>query len=103
MIFPIRRLSTIRLCAGALFVVVVIALLPARSVTQGRQSVVPEFRAAANYVQLPVRVIDSRGTLVRGLTESDFSVVEDVTSQAITMLKLVEIPVETASGSPTSP
>ena len=43
----------------------------------------PDFRANADYVEIPVRVLDKKGLVVRDLTQSDFAVLEDGVPQRI--------------------
>ena len=50
------------------------------------------FRSEINYVQMPVRVLDARGEFVRGLTQSDFQILEDGQPQTITAFSAVDIP-----------
>jgi VWFA-related protein len=52
----------------------------------------PTFRSEINYVQLPVRVLDSRGDFVRGLAQSDFQVFEDGKAHPISAFTAVDIP-----------
>lgn len=53
----------------------------------------PTFRSEANYVQLPVRVLDARGEFVSGLAQSDFQLTEDGRPQTITAFSAVNIPI----------
>ena len=43
----------------------------------------PAFKANADYVEIPVRVLDKKGLTVRDLTQSDFEIVEDGARQRI--------------------
>lgn len=52
----------------------------------------PTFRSEIDYVQIPVRVLDARGEFVRGLTQSDFQILEDGQLQTITAFSAVDIP-----------
>ncbi len=52
----------------------------------------PTFRSEINYVQIPVRVLDARGEFVRGLTQSDFRILEDGEPQTIAAFNAVDIP-----------
>jgi VWFA-related protein len=52
----------------------------------------PTFRSEIDYVQIPVRVLDARGEFVRGLTHSDFQILEDGQLQTITAFSAVDIP-----------
>jgi len=85
-----------RLPLFAAFVAVTVPLLAA---SQSTPPSTPEFRSAVNYIQLPVRVLDSRGAFIAGLAESDFQVLEDGVRQSITVFKSVEIPVRVGNGS----
>lgn len=58
---------------------------------QNRQPA-PTFRSEIHFVQIPVRVLDSRGEFVSGLTQSDFQIFEDGQAQVITSFGAVEIP-----------
>lgn len=60
---------------------------------QDGQQPTPTFRSEANYVQLPVRVLDARGEFVSGLTQSDFRLSEDGKPQTITAFSAVNIPI----------
>ncbi len=79
-------------CAGV--GVLVAAALAATVVrAQDEPQTAPTFRSEIHYVQLPVRVLDSRGEFVSGLAQSDFQVLEDGAPQTITAFSAVEIPV----------
>lgn len=56
------------------------------------QQPAPTFRSDINYVQIPVRVLDARGEFVRGLTQSDFHILEDGQAQTISGFSAIEIP-----------
>jgi VWFA-related protein len=43
----------------------------------------PAFKANADYVEIPVRVLDRKGLTVRDLTQSDFEILEDGAPQRI--------------------
>ena len=58
----------------------------------------PTFRSEIDYVQLPVRVLDARGEFVRGLTQSDFRILEDSEPQTITAFSAVDIPFVRSDG-----
>ena len=73
-----------------LVVAVVCATLTAPHAQDEQAS--PTFRSEANYVQLPVRVLDARGDFVGGLTLADFQVFEDGAPQTITAFSAVDIP-----------
>src|ERR1043165_2735878 len=60
---------------------------------QTRNQGAPQFRAGVNLVQLDVSVLDKKTHLpVRGLTVTDFSVLEDNDPQPIAAFAAVEIP-----------
>ena len=69
-----------------------VAALAVAVCAQDEQQPAPTFRSEANYVQLPVRVLDARGEFVGGLTQADFQVFEDGTAQTITAFSAVDIP-----------
>src|SRR5688572_14818264 len=50
----------------------------------------PTFRTETTVVQLPVRVLDAKGTFVRDLTPSDIEVLEDGVPQPISEFALVD-------------
>ncbi len=52
----------------------------------------PDFRSETNFVRLAVRVVDRKGEFVRGLTSSDFRVLEDGKPQTIAAFNVVDIP-----------
>jgi VWFA-related protein len=52
----------------------------------------PTFRSEINFVQIPVRVLDAHGEFVRGLTQSDFRILEDGQPQTITSFSAIDIP-----------
>lgn len=43
----------------------------------------PDFTANVDYVEIPVRVLDSKGRFVRDLTQNDFQVIEDGAPQRV--------------------
>jgi VWFA-related protein len=51
----------------------------------------PQFTAAVNYVELPVRVVDRQGRFVTGLKTADFSVAEDAVNQPLTAAEEVHL------------
>lgn len=53
----------------------------------------PTFRTDTTLVQLPVRVVDGKGTFVRDLSAADFDVSEDGVPQTIAELSLVDLSV----------
>jgi VWFA-related protein len=52
----------------------------------------PTFRSEINYVELPVRVLDGKGNVVRELTQADFQLLEDGKPQTIAAFSVVDIP-----------
>ena len=52
----------------------------------------PTFKSGIDYVQIPVRVLDARGEFVRGLTQSDFHILEDDQPQTVTDFSEIDIP-----------
>ncbi|HUP40504.1 MAG TPA: hypothetical protein VM115_10320 [Vicinamibacterales bacterium] len=67
------------------------ALRAPGAAAQGLQPT-PTFRSEIQYVQIPVRVLDARGEFVRRLTQSDFQIFEDGTSQTISTFSAIDIP-----------
>ena len=54
----------------------------------------PTFRLQVEYVEVDVRVTDSKGDFVRDLTKGDFQIFEDGQSQTIAAFSLIDIPIE---------
>jgi VWFA-related protein len=52
------------------------------------------FRVEVNYVEIDAIVTDAQGNIVRNLTKDDFEVLEDGKPQTLSLLSLVDIPVE---------
>ena len=65
-----------------------------------RQSQRPQFRAGVDLVQLDVSVLDDAGRPVKGLTATDFTVLEDGRPQAVEAFVEIDIPNPVA---PTAP
>jgi VWFA-related protein len=66
----------------------------------------PSFRADINYVELPVRVLDTKGNFIRDLKPADVQVFEDGKLQAIATFALVDLATPTpgrAVPAPTAP
>jgi len=57
----------------------------------------PTFRLQVEYVEVDVRVTDSKGNFVRDLTKDDFQVLEDGKPQTVAAFSLVDIPIEPSS------
>ena len=57
----------------------------------------PTFKVEVEFVEVDVRVTDSKGNFVRDLTNEDFQILEDGKPQTVAAFSLVDIPVE-ASG-----
>ena len=52
------------------------------------------FRVEVNYVEIDATVTDAQGNFVRDLTKDDFAVVEEGKPQELSVLSLVDIPIE---------
>jgi VWFA-related protein len=61
------------------------------------------FRVEVNYVEIDAIVTDAQGNFVRGLTKEDFEIVEEGKPQTLSVLSLVDIPVERADAPLFSP
>jgi len=61
------------------------------------QAPTPTFRVQVESVEVSARVSDAQGRFVRGLTADDFEVLEDGRPQAITSVRLVDLPFEPAT------
>jgi VWFA-related protein len=57
----------------------------------------PTFRLQVEYVEVDVRVTDSKGNFVRDLTKDDFQIFEDGKPQAVAAFSLVDVPVDPSS------
>jgi len=57
----------------------------------------PTFRLQVEYVEVDVRVTDTKGNFVRDLTKDDFQIVEDGKAQAVAAFSLVDVPIEPSS------
>jgi VWFA-related protein len=57
----------------------------------------PNFRLQVEYVEVDVRVTDSKGHFVRDLTKDDFQILEDGKPQTVAAFSLVDIPIEPSS------
>jgi VWFA-related protein len=86
-------MKTYGLMAGAL------SLL---SIAGQAQTPTPIFRTETTVVQLPVRVLDARGSFVRDLTAADVEVLEDGVPQAISQFTLVDLSTASKPASPSS-
>ena len=65
----------------------------------------PNFRTETTVVQLPVRVVDSKGNFARNLTADDFQISEDGVPQTISAFSLVDLSAassQAASRTPTT-
>ena len=69
--------------------VVLLAALSVRLIAQEKPQT--EFRTNVNFVEIPVRVVDSRGRPVMGLTVSDFEVLEDGVRQSIKTFDAIQV------------
>jgi hypothetical protein len=55
----------------------------------GQAEQTPDFKANADYVEIPVRVLDNKGRFVRDLTQRDFEVLEDGALQRIVHFQFI--------------
>jgi VWFA-related protein len=78
----------------------VVAGLQWLGVGLAQQPAVPTFRSQINYVELPVRALDSKGSFARGLTQADFQVFEDGQPQTIVDFALVDLPLPVRGATP---
>ena len=62
-----------------------------------RDAQTPTFRTETTVVQLPVRVLDAKGSFVRDLAAADIEVLEDGVPQAISEFTLVDLSSERAA------
>jgi VWFA-related protein len=62
----------------------------------------PTFKVEVEYVEVDVRVTDSKGNFVRDLAKEDFQIVEDGKPQTIDAFSLIDIPID-PSRQPISP
>jgi VWFA-related protein len=77
---------------GALGAIGALSALGAIGQLAAAQSPQPTFRSEINFVQIPVRVLDAHGEFVRGLTQSEFQILEDGQPQTITAFSAIDIP-----------
>jgi VWFA-related protein len=73
---------------------------PARS---GEQQPPVTFRVEVNYVEVDAVVTDAQGKFVRSLTKDDFEVLEEGKKQELSVVSLVDIPIERADAPLFSP
>jgi len=78
----------------------ILTLLPVESLLAQQE---PRFKASANVVLVDVRVLDSNGKPVRGLTRGDFTVLEEGVPQNITYFREVSIPLPPDTSTTTLP
>jgi VWFA-related protein len=57
----------------------------------------PNYSLQVEYVEVDVRVTDSKGSFVRDLTKDDFQILEDGKPQTVAAFSLVDIPIEASS------
>src|SRR5687768_3691493 len=57
----------------------------------------PTFKVEVEFVEVDVRVTDSKGNFVRDLTKDDFQILEDGKAQTVAAFSLIDIPVEASS------
>jgi VWFA-related protein len=67
---------------------------PSREPAQGDQRPSVTFRVEVNYVEIDAIVTDGQGNFVRNLTKDDFEIVEEGKPQELSVLSLVDIPIE---------
>jgi len=79
-----------------LFAVLALVLFTRELIGQEPSATSPTFRTQVDLVELDVRVTDSSGAFVRGLTAGDFEIVEDGVAQTVTALSEIDIPIEAA-------
>jgi VWFA-related protein len=82
--------SRCRVAIAAAAVCLFVATLEPRTATSAQ---VPQFRAGVDLVQLDVSVLDRKGQPVRGLTATDFTVLEDGVPQRIQAFSAIDIPI----------
>jgi VWFA-related protein len=66
---------------------------PPATATQDQQPPIT-FRVEINYVEIDAVVTDAQGNFVRNLTKDDFQVVEEGTPQTLSVVSLVDLPLE---------
>jgi VWFA-related protein len=69
------------------------------AITIALRAQTPTFRTETTVVQLPVRVLDAKGSFVRDLAAADIEVLEDGAPQAVSEFTLVDL----SSAAPASP
>ncbi len=84
-------------------ILVAAALAGAAGLLHAQPGQPPQFRAEVNYVEVDTRVLDEQGKPIRGLTQRDFTIVEDGVRQTLTNFSVVDIPVTTAVAGVTPP
>jgi VWFA-related protein len=89
--------------AAALTVIGALVGAPLATVARARQTSAPVFRGGTELVLVNVVVRDRRGSVVRGLTRDDFTVVEDSRPQTITSFDFEELDRGPAPASPAEP
>ena len=89
---PLRQFVRVLLIAGLCLAAVVAAL--ARSRPEAPQDQPPTFRAGVQYIEIDVRVTDSDGRFVRGLTKEDFILLDDGKLQTISTATFVDLETE---------
>ena len=77
-----------------------VALTRPLGVGLAQQPAVPTFHSQINYVELPVRALDSKGSFVRGLTQADFQIFEDGQLQTIADFAVVDLPLPVRGAPP---
>jgi VWFA-related protein len=82
------------------WVLATVALTRPLGVGLAQQPDLPTFRSQVNYVELPVRALDSKGSFVRDLTQADFQIFEDGKLQTIVDFALVDLPLPVRGATP---
>src|SRR5471030_880720 len=84
--------------AGLVAAALAVAAVPVAASFQRGEQTTPTFRAQADVVELDVSVLDKDHQPVKGLKQSDFTILEDGKPQDIVAFDAVELPdVETSS------
>lgn len=91
-VVPLNTLRrSIRNAAAAVFLILLAVFTVLQTTTTGRQSQSPVFKSKVEVVQLDVSVLDKHRQPVKGLTEADFTVLEDGRPQKIVGLSTFDV------------
>ena len=82
-----RRLSAVSVTALCVVIVEAVGL-------SGQSQGVPRFRSGVQLIEVDVRVTDSNGRFVRGLTKDDFTLLDDGVRQTVTSATFVDLAIE---------